>query len=98
MYAHLFLEIILFHTKKDVKKVSVSKAASFVLDRYKDRLTNISKTNPNLYMGKIEKLRSFDLYDEENLEHLKLFLARKKDVYVLDTANDADFLSLTNFI
>ncbi|MFA5471510.1 MAG: AAA domain-containing protein [Acholeplasmataceae bacterium] len=95
MYAHLFLEIILFHTKKDVKKVNVSKAASFVLDRYKDRLTNISKTNPNLYMGKIEKLRSFDLYDEQKLDELKAFLSRKKDTYKLDTANEADFLSLT---
>lgn len=95
MYAHLFLDIILTFTKKEVKKVKVSKSASFVLDRYKDRLTNISKTNPNLYMGAIVKLRSFDLYDETRFEDIQKFLSRKKDVYKLNTDQDDIFDRLT---
>jgi hypothetical protein len=95
MYAHLFLNEILKHSKKDIKKVRVSRQASFVLDRYKDRLTNISKTNPNLYMGKIEKLRSYDLYDLDRIEELKSFLARKKDSYQLVAKHETDFNDLT---
>ncbi|AUD62887.1 hypothetical protein BK010_04535 [Tenericutes bacterium MO-XQ] len=95
MYAHLFLDVILSYTKKEVKKVKVSKSASFVLDRYKDRLTNISKTNPNLYMGSIVKLRSFDLYDETRFEDIQKFLSRKKDVYKLNTDQEDIFDRLT---
>ena len=95
MYAHLFLDVILSYTKKEVKKVKVSKSASFVLDRYKDRLSNISKTNPNLYMGSIVKLRSFDLYDETYREDIEKFLSRKKDTYKLNTDQVDVFERLT---
>ncbi len=95
MYAHLFLDVILNFTKKEVKKVKVSKSASFVLDRYKDRLSNISKTNPNLYMGSIVKLRNFDLYDETYREDIEKFLSRKKDTYKLNTDQVDVFERLT---
>lgn len=60
-YSTRFLKVILKHQNASVKEVKVSKSAYKVLDHYKDRLTNISRRNHNLYMGKISKKISFDL-------------------------------------
>ena len=60
-YSSRFLKVIMKHQNASVKEVKVSKSAYKVLDHYKDRLTNISRRNPNLYMGKITKRISFDL-------------------------------------
>ncbi len=60
-YSSRFLKVILKHQNASVKEVKVSKNAYKVLDHYKDRLTNISRRNPNLYMGKTTKRVSFDL-------------------------------------
>jgi len=60
-YSTRFLKVILKHQNASVKEVKVSKSAYKVLDHYKDRLTNISRRNNNLYMGKISKKVSFDL-------------------------------------
>jgi len=60
-YATRFLKVIFKHQNASVKEVKVSKNAYKVLDHYKDRLTNISRRNPNLYMGKTTKRVSFDL-------------------------------------
>ena len=60
-YSSRFLKIIMKHQNASVKEVKVSKNAYKVLDHYKDRLTNISRRNPNLYMGKTTKRVSFDL-------------------------------------
>jgi hypothetical protein len=60
-YATRFLQVILSHKQQSVKEVDVSRAAYKVLDHYKDRLTNISRRNPNLYMGRIVQQRNFDL-------------------------------------
>jgi hypothetical protein len=94
-YAHLFLEVYHRFQKDDLKKVRVSKHASVVLDRYKDRLSDISKTNPNLYMGKIEKLRSFDLYDENHIEDLKSLLSLKKKSLSLPIDKEDTYEHLT---
>ncbi|MFA7075975.1 MAG: AAA domain-containing protein [Candidatus Izemoplasmatales bacterium] len=94
-FAHLFLDLISVLTKKDIKKVKVSKEASIVLDRYKDRLTDISRSNPNLYMGRIEKLRSFDLYNEERLNDLNDFLSLRKKSLKFDASIESEFNNLT---
>ena len=60
-YATKFLRVVMKHQTESVKEVTVSKSAYKVLDHYKDRLTNISRRNPNLYMGKTVKRSSFDL-------------------------------------
>jgi len=94
-YAHLFLEVCHRFQKEDIKKVRVSKHASVVLDRYKDRLSDISKTNPNLYMGKIEKLRSFDLYDENHIDELESFLSLKKKSLSFNFSSEDTYEHLT---
>ena len=77
-YATRFLQVILKHQNESVKEVLVSKSAFKVLDHYKDRLTNISRRNPNLYMGKITKKNSFDLsLLDDNLELIN-FLTNKR--------------------
>ena len=78
-YAHLFLSLISNYKDSSINKVKVSKEASVVLDRYKDRLTNISKTNPNLYLGYIAKNSSYDLFNEDNVVMIRDFLSLKKD-------------------
>lgn len=95
LYAHHFLSIIQTHIKKEVKEVKVSKKSSIVLDHYKDRLTDLSKTNPNLYQGRIEKIHSFDLYDEQKSLQLLEFLSLKKKTYTLDNLSDSSYESLT---
>ena len=63
-----------------IKKPSkVSRQAYKVLDHYKDRLSNISRTNPNLYMGRIDKNRSFDLSLELQKDDLYQFISSKKN-------------------
>lgn len=94
-YAHLFLMIIHEYTKQDIKKVKVSKEASFVLDRYKDRLTDLSKTNPNLYMGRIDKLRSYDLYHLEQHDDISAFVSLKKKQLILQSEDDTSYEHLT---
>ena len=93
-YSHLFLDLILTYTKQDTKPIKVSKHASIVLDKYKDRLTDISKTNPHLYMGKIEKIRNYDLYHVEMDEMMK-FLSGHKDFFIFDTSKDETYQHLT---
>ena len=95
LYAHLFLSIIQSQVKKEVKEVKVSKKSSIVLDHYKDRLTDLSKTNPNLYQGRIEKIHSFDLYDDQKSLQLLEFLSLKMKTYTLDNLSDTSYESLT---
>ena len=77
-YASRFIKVILQHQTESVKEVKVSKKAYKVLDHYKDRLTNISRRNPNLYMGKTTKRVSFDLALLDMNEELVRFLTNKK--------------------
>ena len=77
-YAAQFIRVILQHQNDLVNEVTVSKSAFRVLDHYKDRLTNISRRNPNLYMGKTVNRVSFDLASlGMNIEIID-FLTNKK--------------------
>ncbi|MEE4662258.1 MAG: DUF4011 domain-containing protein, partial [Halieaceae bacterium] len=60
-YSSRFLQVILHHQQASVKEVDVSKNAYKILDHYKDRLTNISRRNPNLYQGRIVRRSTFDM-------------------------------------
>ncbi len=95
LYAHLFLEIILVYVKQDIKPLKQTKHASLVLDRYKDRLTDISKTNPNLYAGKIEKVRNFDLYETSKTQDVTSFLSMKKIMLTFETSDEKIYDHLT---
>lgn len=77
-YASRFLKVIMQFQQETVREVDVSENAYKVLDHYKDRLTNISRRNPNLYMGKVVKRSSFDMASlDSNLEIIQ-FLTSKK--------------------
>lgn len=77
-YATKFLQVVMKHQTQSVKEVTVSKSAYKVLDNYKDRLTNISRRNPNLYMGKTVKRSSFDLALMNQHIDLIKFLTNKR--------------------
>ena len=77
-YATKFLRVVLQHQNESVKEMKVSRSAYKVLDHYKDRLTNISRRNPNLYMGKNSKKHSFDLSSLNIEESLVEFLTNKR--------------------
>lgn len=84
-YATKFLKVILRYQTESVKEVRVSKKAYQVLDHYKDRLTNISRRNPNLYMGKTVKKTSFDLAALElDLEIIKFLSTKRVSTLKLD--------------
>ncbi|MCU0104606.1 AAA domain-containing protein [Acholeplasma vituli] len=76
-YATRFLNVIKLYQTVVSEEKEVSKEAFKVLDHYKDRLTNISKTNPNLYIGRLEKSNAFDLTSILN-EELHYFLQSPK--------------------
>ena len=77
-YSSIFLKVIKEERLDTTKEVNVSKSALKVLNHYKDRLSNISKNNRNLYMGKIENIRSFDLYNLNENDVLLNFLTNEK--------------------
>ncbi len=77
-YASFFLQVILQDKNKQISEVNVSKAAYKTLDHYKDRLTNISKRNTNLYMGKIQKNKTLDLSTINTGDDLFEFLSNKR--------------------
>ncbi|MBI9008868.1 MAG: DUF4011 domain-containing protein [Tenericutes bacterium] len=82
-YATRFLRTIYKFQNNSVKEVDVSVNAYKVLDHYKDRLTNISKRNHNIYMGKIVKQKNFDLALLDLNEEIVEFLTNKR-LKVLD--------------
>lgn len=77
-YASRFLKVVLRHQTNSIKEEKISKSAYKVLDHYKDRLTNISRRNPNLYMGKTTKKNSFDLSSLNLGEEIVRFLTNKR--------------------
>lgn len=77
-YASRFLRVVLHHQTNSIKEEKISKSAYKVLDHYKDRLTNISRRNPNLYMGKTTKRNSFDLSSLNLGDELVRFLTNKR--------------------
>lgn len=73
-YADRFLEIVLGYYQDEANEVNVSDNAYHVLDQYKNRMTNLSRRNKNIYMGKIIKRQCFDLsllaMDEDLIDFL----------------------------
>ncbi|WIF89058.1 DUF4011 domain-containing protein [Acholeplasma laidlawii] len=95
-YAQKFLSIIKSFNQSNLKSVKVSKQASKVLHHYKDRLTNMSKTNSNLYMGQIYQNHSFDLTLIENNLELKDYLTNNRIKNLkLNYRSDADERHIT---
>jgi hypothetical protein len=93
-YASRFLRVILDYQNASVREVKVSKGAYKVLDHYKDRLTNISRRNPNLYMGRVTKKHAFDLalLDERD-DLLEFFTNKKRSIFKLKfVGRDKDML------
>ncbi|QMS85407.1 AAA domain-containing protein [Candidatus Xianfuyuplasma coldseepsis] len=83
-YASRFLQVIMTYQQESVNEVHVSKTAFKVLDHYKDRLTNISRRNPNLYMGKIVRRRNFDMAALQlNLEIVQFLTNKRQKVLSL---------------
>lgn len=80
-YATRFLNVVKIYQTMVSEEKEVSKAAYKVLDHYKDRLTNLSRTNPNLYVGRIEKNNSFDLTLTLNDDLLAFLLSPKKTTF-----------------
>ncbi len=77
-YSTRFIRVILQYQNESVNEVEVSASAYKVLDHYKDRLTNISRRNPNLYMGKTTKRGSFDLSLLDIHDEIQNFLINKR--------------------
>lgn len=77
-YSNRFLRAIYKHQNASVKEVEVSSEAYKVLDHYKDRLTNISKRNHNLYMGKIIKKKNFDMQVLNLNDEIRNFITNKR--------------------
>ncbi|MDY0277607.1 MAG: AAA domain-containing protein [Acholeplasma sp.] len=95
-YADIFLKEIKDVINDETKEVKVSKTAYKVLHHYKDRLANISKNNPNLYMGKIEKIRNFDLETlEQNEKILEFLLNNRVKSLKLELKNEDKQKSIT---
>ncbi len=73
-YADDFLRVIYAHKNAMISEVKQSKQSKRVLADFKDRLSNISRKNRNLYTAKIAKRYGVDLYQEPLLEQLKPFI------------------------
>lgn len=94
-YASDFIKVIKEYNNSKIKDVKVSKKAYKVLNNYKDRLTNISRSNRNLYLGKIYKKNSFDLANLSDNEKLLAFLTNPKITDYLIKTTDQQFKHLT---
>ncbi len=73
-YSESFLEIIYQHKNASIHTVGVSKQSQKTLLNYKDRLTNISRRNRNLYATKLSQKTAIDLTQEHLLDALKTFM------------------------
>jgi len=94
-YATRFLTVIKVYQTMISEEKEVSKEAYKVLDHYKDRLTNISRTNPNLYVGRIEKNHHFDLNHVMNDELSLFLLSPKKTTYTFKIESETLLTHLT---
>ena len=79
-YAEDFLRVIFKHKNDMVRQVNVSRKSKRVLADYKDRLTDISRRNRNLYAGKLTNRVAMDLAIptlEGSLKKMMLFQGGK---------------------
>ena len=94
-YANHFLKVINKYRLANTKEVKVSRKAFKVLNNYKDRLTNISKNNPNLYLGQIQNVRSFDLASLNDNQTLIEYLTNNRIKNYEFKINEDNFKKLT---
>ncbi|MFW6298140.1 MAG: AAA domain-containing protein [Bacillota bacterium] len=73
-YAEDFLRVIYKHKNALIEEVNVSRKSKRALSDYKDRLTNISRRNRNLYTGKLSKKLGVDLFNSHLEEDLEAFM------------------------
>ena len=95
LFGSLFLNVIKNHNTVNDHQIKLTKSAFKVLDHYKDRLSNISRTNPNLYIGRIDKNRSFDLTRIENDDAVRQFITSRQKELPLKNLTDAQQDHLT---
>ncbi|MDY0209794.1 MAG: AAA domain-containing protein [Acholeplasma sp.] len=94
-YGHLFLDAINEYRLLEDKPIKLSKDAYKVLDHYKDRLSNISRSNKNLYLGRIDKSTGIDLV-KLDLELLLInFLRSKQKTITLKNLGEYTLRHLT---
>jgi len=91
-YASRFLQVIYQDKQKSIHEVNVSSHAYKLLDHYKDRLTNISKRNTNLYMSKLRKKHTLDL-TRLNMDQAIIEFLTNKRLSVLSLNQDEFKLS-----
>jgi|AntRauTorckE6833_2_1112554.scaffolds.fasta_scaffold03116_5 hypothetical protein len=72
-YSEDFLRVIYKHKQSEIGEVKVSKRSRRTLADYKDRLTNISRRNRNLYTGKLSRKLGVDLF-KDHLNDLNQFM------------------------
>lgn len=94
-YGKLFLECINDYRFLEEKPVKLSKDAYKVLDHYKDRLSNISRSNKNLYVGRLDRQTGIDLAKLELELALINFLRSNQKVLKLDKLSELSFRHLT---
>ncbi|MFW5841653.1 MAG: AAA domain-containing protein [Bacillota bacterium] len=76
-YGEAFLRVVLKHKNNRVKQVRLSRTTSKVLNTYKDRLTNISRRNRNLYTTRLSNRLGVDLTRGVETAKLSSFIHEK---------------------
>jgi len=99
-YAEDFLREIYKFKHQQIQEVNVSKKSKKILADYKDRLTNISKRNRNLYTGKLSQKLGLDLFSAPETISFDTFLRNihTKPIQLTDTKHhtqDAFYRRLT---
>ncbi len=77
-HARHFLAVVKKHRQRQFKEVKVSKMSHSVLLKYKDRLTNISRHNRNLFTGKLTQRLGVDLVQPFIVDRLESFVFSPK--------------------
>ncbi len=87
-YGAAFLKVIKNYQNEVAKEVKVSKEAFKILDHYKDRLSNISRRNKNLYLGKIIQKNNFDMAAfDASLEIINFLTNKSKTIFNFEFPN-----------
>lgn len=92
-YADAFLRVIYAHLHAQVHEVGVSRNSKQVLSTYKDRLTNLSRRNRNLFMGRLANRHSIDLWVPSLMKSLPDFLSKYPKQALRLTASEDGFSS-----
>ncbi|TVP94507.1 MAG: DUF4011 domain-containing protein [Acholeplasmatales bacterium] len=76
-YSHHFLAVLYAHRQSTVHEVTVSKSSQKILHNYKDRLSNLSRRNRNLHVGRLPQRLGVDLCVSHLLDSLPVLLFGK---------------------